>query len=133
MDWKELLAKFRLVDISPKAEGKQVGGINVNVEDKSDKRIYNFNFYGVEWLERFVAGDFKMSPEFEKRVEEEAERRLKNLGISPDLLSESARTEISSLTTAASAVDVMIKTGGTLNFEGKVTAVILPKSTEPKK
>jgi len=128
MDWKEVLAKLRLIDISPKTEGKQIGGVNVNVEDKSDKRIYNFNFYGVERVEKLVAGDFKMSPEFEKQVKEEAERRLIKLGISPDLLSESTRTEISSLTTATSAVD-MIKGGKILKTGEAVTTKLSP---EPK-
>jgi len=128
MDWKEVLAKLRLIDISPKTEGKQIGGVNVNVEDKSDKRIYNFNFYGIERVEKLVAGDFKMSPEFEKQVKEEAERRLIKLGISPDLLSESTRTEISSLTTATSAVD-MIKGGKILKTGEAVTTKLSP---EPK-
>jgi hypothetical protein len=128
MDWKEVLAKLRLIDISPKTEGKQIGGVNVNVEDKSDKRIYNFNFYGIERVEKLVAGDFKMSPELEKQVKEEAERRLIKLGISPDLLSESTRTEISSLTTATSAVD-MIKGGKILKTGEVVTTKLSP---EPK-
>ena len=133
MDWKELLAKFRLVDITPKVEGEQVGGLNVNVEDKSDKRTYNFNFYGVERVEKFVAGDFKMSPEFEKRVKEEAERRLISLGISPDLLSESARTEIVTLTTASSAAAaIKIQAGETLRIGEKAIVKLSPEEETKK-
>ena len=130
MDWKEWLEKIRLIDITPKFEGKQVGAINVNVENKTENKIYNFNFYGAQETGAIVAGSIKIDGEFEKRVKEEAERRLTNLGISPELLSDGARTEIGTLTTAATAVRAI---GGKLSFEGRVTAVILPKSTEPEK
>jgi len=129
MDWKEWLAKFRLADM--KAEGKQVGAINVNIENKTENKTYNFNFYNAEAVQAFDAGDFKMSPEFEKKVKEEAERRLVNLGISPDLLSESARTEITTLTTAATAVSVRM-VEGKMTFETHLDASVSP-STKPKK
>lgn len=130
MGWKEWLEKIKLIDITPKFEGKQVGAINVNVENKTENKIYNFNFYGVQGTEAIVAGSIKADEEFEKRVKEEAARRLTNLGISPELLSESTRTEIGTLTTAATAVRAI---GGKLDFEGNVTAVITPKSTEPER
>lgn len=130
MDWKELLAKFRLVDM--KAEGKQVGVINVNIENKPENKTYNFNFYGAKAEQKFVAGDFKVTEEFEKAVKEETERRLTSLGISPDLLSEGARTEIATLTTAATAVSVRM-VEGKLTFESHLDAVVSPSSTKPKK
>jgi hypothetical protein len=34
---------------------------------------------------------------------------------------------------AASGVEDKVKIGGELSFEGKATAVVLPKSTEPEK
>ena len=131
MDWKEVLAKVRLIDITPKVEGKQVGGINVNVENKTENKTYNFNFYNKEAAEVFVAGNFKFTEEFEKKVKQEAERRLTTLGISPDLLSETARTEIASVTTASSAVYVS-KVGETLKLSEKVTVKLSPES-EPEK
>jgi hypothetical protein len=103
MDWKELLAKLKIVDINIKPEGEQVGVINIKVENKT----INYNFPSTGTV--FVAGE--PTPDFEKKVKEEAERRLISLGISPDFLSEGARTEIASLTTAASAADaIKVKT-----------------------
>ena len=130
MGWREWLEKLKLIDITPKFEGKQFGAINVNVENKTENRTYNINFYGAEGTEAIVAGKIIIDEEFEKRVKEEAARRLTNLGISPDLLSETARTEIGIMTTAATAVRAI---GGKLDFKGDVKVVILPKSTEPKK
>jgi hypothetical protein len=132
MDWKELLAKFRLVDITPKVEGGQVGGVNVNVEDNSDKRIYNFNFYDVKGVDRIVAGDVKIDAVFEKKVMEETERRLINLGISPDLLSETTRTEIGTSTTAASAVDVFKSEDAGVGREKAILMHSVIRSSEPK-
>lgn len=64
---------------------------------------------------------------FQKAVKEETERRLASLGISPDLLTKEARTEISTLTTATSAVKAIA--------EEKVNikeTVVLKLSTEEK-
>jgi hypothetical protein len=129
MDWKEFLAKFRLADV--KAEGKQVGLINVNIENKAENKTYNFNFYNREAAEVFVAGNFKINEDFEKTVKQEAERRLVNLGISPDLLSESARTEITTLTAASTAVSVRM-VEGIMTFETHLDARVSP-SEKPKK
>ncbi len=57
MDWKEMLSKLKLVDITPKVEGKQVGAINVYVENKTEKKIYNFNFPGANAVE--ALSDFR--------------------------------------------------------------------------
>ncbi len=120
MDWKELLSKFRLAEI--KAEGKQVGVINVTVENKTENKTYNFNFYNKEAGD-LPTIDFKNTPEFEKKVSEEAERRLINLGISPDFLSESTRAEIARMSIAVSGLDT-----SEVNFEGKVLADVLKKT-----
>ena len=133
MDWKEWLAKFRLIDITPKVEGKQVGGINVNVEDTSDRRTYNFHFHSGEAAQAFAAGKVIIDAEFEKRVKEEAERRLMGLGIPLDLLSDGAKTEIGSLATAASAVAaVKTQASETLSIGEKVV-IKLSSEEKPKK
>lgn len=103
MDWKDLLSKLKIIDITPKAEGKQVGAVNVNVENRTENQTYNFNFYSTEAVEAFVAG-FKITPDFEKRVKEEAERRLIASGISPDILSANASAEVASAALASNAV-----------------------------
>ena len=107
MEWKEVLAKFKLVgvDINQKVEGKQVGGINVYIENLNigDKTEISFPVLGSDKL---VAGDFN-SPDFQKRVKKETERRLIELGVPPERLSESARTEIVTLTTASTAVSAI--------------------------
>ena len=125
MDWKEWLAKFRLIDITPKAEGKQVGGINVNYEDKSDNRIYNYHFHSPEAARAFAASKVNIDAEFENRVKEEVERRLTNLGIQPDLLTEKARMEITLATTAASSMSIA-------GIEAPDRAEIVIKAEEPE-
>jgi len=44
MGWREWLEKLKLIDITPKFEGKPVGAINVNVENKTKNVTYNINF-----------------------------------------------------------------------------------------
>jgi len=43
MGWREWLEKLKLIDITPKFEGKQIGAINVNIENKTENKTYNFN------------------------------------------------------------------------------------------
>lgn len=106
MDWKELLSKLKIMDITPKAEGKQVGAVNVNIENKTENKIYNYNFYSAKTTEASGTG-FKITPEFEERVKKETERRLIELGISPDIISANASTEIASATLASNAVSTV--------------------------
>ena len=121
MDWKDVIAKLRLVDVSPEVKGDQVGGINVKVENNT----YNIHLHGGVGLGGMEA--IKLTPEFEREVKVEAERRLVNLGISPDLLSEIAVTEIANATTAISAMHMMIKGGEKLNIGENVTVKISPE------
>ena len=107
MDWKKLVEKFRIAEV--KAEGKQVGALNINIENKSENRTYHFNFTDPEAAAMFAAG-LKVSPDFEMRVKKEAERRLINLGVSPELLSDSTSVELAGVTVAASTLSMM---GGT--------------------
>ena len=126
MDWKEVLAKLKLADI--KAEGKQVGAVNVNIENKTENKTYNFHFYNPEAAKAFVA-DFKITPDLEKKVKEEAERRLISLGISPDLLSETTRAEIARVVTVSS-VESTVKIRGleTLAIQEKAIVKLDPES-----
>lgn len=119
MGWKEWLAKLKIVDINVKPEGEQVGVVNIKVENKTIS--YNFPSAGVV----FVAGE--PSPDFEKKVKEEAERRLVNLGISPDLLSEIAVTEIASATTAGIAMHIIVGDKGIVTEKA-----IVERSSESK-
>lgn len=124
MDWKEALSKlkFKLAEVN--AEGKQVGVINVNIENKT----INYNFPSTGTV--FVAGE--PSPDSEKKVKEEVERRLINLGVSPDLLSGIAVTEIVSATTATTVMDVMVKGAEKIGLSENVIVKLSPES-KPKK
>ena len=109
-----MISKLKIIDITPKAEGKQVGAVNVNVENRTENQTYNFNFYSAEAAEAFVAG-FKITTDFEEKVKEEAERRLIASGISPDILSANTSTEVASAALASNAVLTM----KTLTFKSK--------------
>ncbi len=106
MSWKDLLSKLKIIDITPKAKGKQVGAVNVNIENKTENKIYNYNFYSAKATEAPVT-KFMITPEFEERVKKEAERRLIELGIPPNILSANASTEIASATLASNAVSTV--------------------------
>jgi len=106
MDWKEMLSKLKLIDITPKVEGKQVGAINVNISNKTENITYNFIFPSANATESVPAG-FRVTPEFEERVREETERRLKDFGVSPDILSANSTTEVASAAFASNAVSMM--------------------------
>jgi hypothetical protein len=101
MDWKDVLAKLRLIDISPEVKGDQVGAVNVKVENNT----YHFHIGAKDVFT--AGGPIKITPEFERRVKEEAERRLKALGISPDILSANASTEVASAAIASNSVGMM--------------------------
>ena len=107
MDWKKLLGKLRIADV--KAAGKQVGAINVDIENKTENKTYNFNFYDPQAAERFAVG-LKVTPDFEKKVREEAERRLISLGIPPEAFSDRTRGELAGVTVAASTLTLIRET-----------------------
>jgi hypothetical protein len=127
MDWKEVIAKLRLVDVSPEIKGEQIGAINVKVENNT----YNINLPDGMGLGAMEA--IKLTPQFEREVKREAERRLTKLGIPPDLLSEDTRTEIASLTTAASAVDaIKLPVAETVNIRESPVVKLFPESESEK-
>ena len=126
MEWKDIIAKLRLVDVSPELKGDQVGGINVKVENNT----YNINL--PSGMGRGAMEAVELTPEFEREVKREAARRLIELGISPDLLSEGARIEVANATTAVSAVDSAWKRGGAVNFSSELSSTVSSKSKEPK-
>lgn len=130
MGWKEVVAKFK--PIAVKAEGKQVGGIIVNVENKTENITYNININDPE-AARIIVSNPNPIPDFERRVKKETERRLIGLGISPQHLSDGTKREIVLATTGASVAS-LARVEGNLTFKSDLDVKIKPaSSTESKK
>lgn len=101
MNWKDILRKFKLVDVNAKVEADQLGVMNVQIENNN----FTFNFPDAESVKMFMAAP--KTPELEAAIREEVLRRLTRITPNPELLTGTTRFEVTAATTATSSLDVV--------------------------
>ena len=132
MGWlDDILGK--IVDIKLKLKAGKMGVINI----ETTKNTYNVNLTFTTPEVSKPLADFFAAGNQTKLIEN-AEKLLAANSTTLKVLPESTAVEYANATIVGSAaamsgVEGKVRIEGGLNFEGKVTAVILPKSTEPEK
>ena len=103
MDWKEFLAKLKLIDIQNSLETEQAGVVNIKVENKT----YNFNFPDTEAFVKLV--ETEITPDQEEAIKEDARKLLAPISDVLDALPDSTSQEVVTATTAASGASFIKK------------------------
>jgi hypothetical protein len=98
MDWKKVLAGFKLADIEIKPSGDQVGLLNVKYQNNT----YNFHFHNKEAVEAFMTTP--KTKELENSVKEEVRKRLEEMKPVFEALPDSTATQVFVATTVVSGL-----------------------------